>query len=559
MTPQPPGLNTTMGGPITLHNVVISDRAQVSIGHQTIIQERDRLLEHLRVTDPTDDKRRIERMAGGVLRDSYSWVLRNDDFLTWRNGGTESSVLWVSGDPGKGKTMLLCGAIDELQKSSTPINLLFFFCQAADVRINRGTSVIRGLAYLLATQQDSLESHIRKKYDKAGRPLFEDPNAWDALSDILANMLRDPALKKTYLVIDAVDECEPDDLPCLLEFVMQNSSSPLVKWAISSRNDPFIERRLAAHLSLRRLSLERNAENVSKAVDHYIENRVSELFSGREDPKLQGEIRAAMREQAQGTFLWVAIVVRELAKFNEWDMVAIIKETPRDLDELYGRMMRQIQLLQRRDPEYCRLTLRAVVTAFSPLRIGELGALSGLPKAISERPEYVEKIVKLCHCFVTIEGGLVYIVHQSAKMFLLKALFDSGGQEEQDDDTGPGGESLAVASTGGIREQHRAMLSRSLDVMPSTLRRDMYDLRTPGYPIDQVKTPATDPLASVSYSCLHWVKHLVESGSSGEDHRDVNEFLQNCYIYWLEALSLLKSMPEGITPLWNWISFSRLD
>ncbi|SPO06420.1 uncharacterized protein DNG_09110 [Cephalotrichum gorgonifer] len=553
MTTPPPDLGVRQGGSITVHDPVVSDQAHLHIGHtfNNITQERDRLLEHLRATDPTDDKRRIERTAGGVLRESYSWVLRNDDFLTWRDGGTESSVLWVSGNPGKGKTMLLCGAIDELQKSvTTPMNLSFFFCQAADERINTATSVLRGLAYLLATQQESLESHIRKKYDKAGRPLFEDPNAWDALSDILASMLKDPALKKTYLVIDALDECRPNDLPCLLEFIMQNSSSPLVKWVISSRNDPSIERTLAAHPTLTRLSLERNAENVSKAVDYYIENRVSELFSGREDPELQGGIHAAMREQAQGTFLWVAIVVKELAKVNEWDMVSVIKETPRDLDELYGRMMRQIQLLQKRDPEYCRLTLRTVVTAFRPLRIDELGVLSGLPKAISERPKYVEKIVKLCRCFVTIEGGLVYIVHQSAKTFLLKALFDTGGQEEQDDDAGPGGESLAVASTGGIRAQHRAMLSRSLDAMSSTLRRDMYDLRTPGYPIDQVKTPETDPLASVSYSCLHWVKHLVDSGSTADgDLRDVDEFLQNSYIYWLEALSLLKGMPEGITSL----------
>jgi hypothetical protein len=45
-------------------------------------------------------------------------------------------VLWIKGDPGKGKTMLLCGIIDEMSaltrlrdKEATTL-LSYFFCQA---------------------------------------------------------------------------------------------------------------------------------------------------------------------------------------------------------------------------------------------------------------------------------------------------------------------------------------------------------------------------------------------------------------------------------------------
>ena len=41
---------------------------------------RNRCLADLRLTDPRDDKTRIEQTKGGLLKDSYKWVLDHDDF-----------------------------------------------------------------------------------------------------------------------------------------------------------------------------------------------------------------------------------------------------------------------------------------------------------------------------------------------------------------------------------------------------------------------------------------------------------------------------------------------
>ncbi|KAF1938340.1 hypothetical protein EJ02DRAFT_354742, partial [Clathrospora elynae] len=66
-------------------------------------------------------------------------------------------LLWVKGDPGKGKTMLLCGIINKLHSSLPRTGLLsYFFCQATDSRINSATAVLRGLLYMLVKQQPSL-------------------------------------------------------------------------------------------------------------------------------------------------------------------------------------------------------------------------------------------------------------------------------------------------------------------------------------------------------------------------------------------------------------------
>lgn len=79
---------------------------------------------------PRHHKMLIERDKGGLLRDSYYWILSHDDFQQWRES-EQGELLWIKGDPGKGKTMLLCGVIDELIKTTAhTTNIPFFFCQA---------------------------------------------------------------------------------------------------------------------------------------------------------------------------------------------------------------------------------------------------------------------------------------------------------------------------------------------------------------------------------------------------------------------------------------------
>ena len=238
-------------------------------------RKMQKCIQDLRLTDPRDDKKRIEDTKGGLLEDSYRWILENSDFQQWRNN-QQSRLLWIKGDPGKGKTMLLCGITNELKRSMAKSVLLsYFFCQATDSRINYATAVLRGLIYLLVDQQPSLISHVRAKYDRAGKTLFEDANAWVALSEIFTNILRDPGLASTYLVIDALDECVIG-LPKLLDLIVQTLSvSSRVKWIVSSRNWPDIEERLVN--TGQNLSLELNEESVSTAVSIFIRHKVSEL------------------------------------------------------------------------------------------------------------------------------------------------------------------------------------------------------------------------------------------------------------------------------------------
>ncbi|KKF93514.1 Vegetative incompatibility protein HET-E-1 [Ceratocystis platani] len=98
-------------------------------------------LSDLCITDPSTDKKEIESRKGGLLKDSYQWILSHKSFQQFLND-SESPILWIKGDPGKGKTMLLCGIIDELKRANQT-SLSYFFCQATNDRLNTATSVLR--------------------------------------------------------------------------------------------------------------------------------------------------------------------------------------------------------------------------------------------------------------------------------------------------------------------------------------------------------------------------------------------------------------------------------
>jgi archaellum biogenesis ATPase FlaH len=241
------------------------------------IRKRVECLRDLHTSNPHDDKKRIEDTKGGLLIGSYRWVLGNDSFKKWHND-PQSQLLWIKGDPGKGKTMLLCGIIDELHKAlARTSSVSYFFCQATDSRINSATAVLRGLLHLLVSEQPALTAHVHKRYDRAGKAVFGDANAWIALTEIFADMLKDPNLEPTYILVDALDECTAD-LPKLLNFLAQQSCvSSRVKWIVSSRNWPEIKAELGRAKQKIPLSLELNAESVSAAVSVFIQHKVSQL------------------------------------------------------------------------------------------------------------------------------------------------------------------------------------------------------------------------------------------------------------------------------------------
>jgi nucleoside-triphosphatase THEP1 len=496
----------------------------------------DQIMKDLRETDPRDDKTRIQDAMGGLLRDSYYWILEHDDFQKWRSD-PQSQLLWIKGDPGKGKTMLLCGIIDELEKQADNC-LSYFFCQATDSRLNNATAVLRGLIYLLVDRKPSLISYVREKYDHAGKQAFEGVNAWEVLSKILASIINDPSLHDAIIVIDALDECKANRHQ-LLDFIKRPSR---VKWVVSGRNWQDIEEGLGSTKEKVWLSLELNQDSISEAVQTYIDHKVDELALLKNyDKSTKDTVRAHLSANANGTFLWVALVCHDLADpmiTRKRLTLTQLRNFPSGLEPLYRRMLKQIS--ESKDAKECKEILAIASVVYRPITLEELKVLA----EFMEQDDYddLPQIIQACGSFLNLREGVLYFVHQSAKDFLLEKV------------------SQEILPTGAAH-QHYAIFSKSHKALSKILKRDLCKLGAPGFPIDQISPRDLEALASVRYSCVFWVDHLHNTYTiikedndevytmikrALQDNGDVHAFIREKYLYWLEFLSLLRSMPEGI-------------
>ena len=312
------------------------------------------------------------------------------------------------------------------------------------------------------------------------------------------------------------------------------SISPHVKWIVSSRNWLEIEKRLEKAREKVKLCLELNAESVSAAVGKYIQYKVDQLEKQQKyDKNTRDAVQDYLSSNTNDTFLWVALVCQHLEKVSRWNTLAKLNMFPPELDGVYERMMEQI--CNSDDIDICKRILACVTTVYRPITLKELSSFDDVLEAASDNLESLREIIGLCGSFLTIREGIVYFVHQSAKDFLLtkasNRIFPSG-----------------------IQEEHYTIFSRSLQTMYRTLRRDIYGLCALGFPIDKVVQPDPDPLAVAHYSCVYWADHLYDWDSSkSAKHRDdlqdggaVDKFLRQKYLYWLESLSLRKSISEGV-------------
>ncbi|CAG8626676.1 unnamed protein product, partial [Penicillium salamii] len=309
------------------------------------------------------------------------------------------------------------------------------------------------------------------------------------------------------------------------------SAYPQIKWIVSSRNWPNIEERLdTTHTAP--ISLELNEASVSEAVSNFIQHKVHYLAKVKQySDETRDTICRHLSSNSQGTFLWVALVCQDLDRTSRRHALKKMEVFPPGLNALYGRMIDQVRNSE--DAESCKRILAVMSIVYRPIAFAELASLVELPDDLSGDSEALSEIVAICGSFLTMREDTIIFVHQSAKEFLLR-------------------ETQIEVFPGGIAAEHQTIFSRSIEAMFKTLQRDIFRLKLPGYPIQKVIPPSPNPLASAQYACVHWVDHLHHSGCHKKKDVDIDErgcvgdFLQTRYLHWLEALSILGSISQGI-------------
>ena len=484
------------------------------------------------------DKVRIEANKDHLLDGSCSWIFESVAFKDWwSNQG--ASFLWIHGDPGKGKTMIMMALIEEILQrlKSNPENglLSYFFCQNTAQESRTALSVLRGLIYQLITQRRTLVRHLRKRYDDAGSQLFEGPNALYAMLEVLLNMLRDPDIPPIYFLVDALDECDAD-IHEMLEWILWNESvlSQKIHWLTTSRNEPFFAEHLGGDSRLH-TSLEMNSEQVSHAVNTFIKVKVTDLASRKKyDQELQSFVLSYLRANADGTFLWVALVCKALGAplVKTRKTRDILTRFPPGLPELYGQMMKRIQEQNDKDDaEFCLQILRSMAIASQPFHLEELAVFANLPPEFRQNLQAVQELVESCGSFLSVRENYVFFVHQSAKDYFT---------------TGKGASVFSI----DMWTDHENAAQLCFELISNNLRRNIAGFDAPDASPDDLEHGSLDRVIpkAVQYACLYWLTHL-EQGSHRHMVREclVDYFLRRHFLNWLEALSLLSKLSDSFS------------
>ena len=376
-------------------------------------------------TDPCDDREKLIQRKGSRADGTCQWITSNELYTSWLNA--RSGLLWISGGPGKGKTMLSIFLAEELQQCTAIWrNAVFleFFCDNKDEKRNTANSIICGLLFQLLKLQPKLSSHITPTFQVQQQSLFAG-SSFETLWRIFKNMVCDPVLGSVYCVLDGLDECDETSSELLLRrlknlFTRPNeSSSCRLHLIVVSRDLPDVIPEVLSSFSRIRLDPDADSE-VNVDIQRFIDVKIDELSAYRRYPQsLRDKVQKAFQNRAKGTFLWVGIVAQELRRYKATEAEKALDLFPSGLEELYSRMLLQVDTSHR---EFVAKILRWVVMAVRPLTLSELSAALQAditPSADFNREEIMRDQISYCGYFLTIKEEEVNLLHQSAKEYLL--------------------------------------------------------------------------------------------------------------------------------------------
>lgn len=507
----------------------VREKGRVEVRRLTV-QE----LQQLFVVNPRDEIEDIERRKEKLIEGTWEWVSTRPEFSGFCSNSDNSRLLWITGTTGVGKTFLVIAIIRYLEtlreKAGRPPTS-YFFIQGSFTKYNSPTAALRGLIWMLLQGQPWLMCHYREALDPTGRQIFDDTEtSFFTLKNMFKKIMRDPRVSRTYFLLDAVDEvheCDVDskrhqgELLDLIQWSLSNNKD--VKWLVSSEGDPDTEFQLSGCTGFTKLDLDRESKTMHDSVHIYIKKRFDILAAKRQCDLNQWA--QDLEGKADGNFLMASSMFDQLKSRPTVDFKGILEEAPLGLDELYAKTMKKIDGLAGSYPRHCKRLLAILAIAEEPIHTDELLHLMDLPASD------LEQVVGHCLAFLSVGGGKIGRKNKSAHKYMMA----KGVQDR-------------IFPPGGEDEMHSSIVSKLLQSMSSILRRDIYNLGDPGIMIEEIHTPNPDPLIPISYACLHWIDHVTKISSDAHlyNERVIDSFLKVDFLHWLEALSLMKSAPNGI-------------
>ncbi|KAM5349322.1 hypothetical protein ACJ41O_005827 [Fusarium nematophilum] len=331
------------------------------------------------------------------------WLLDSVAFQHWFCSD-DNSTLWCHGNPGSGKTVMMSTAVSYIEENTEGSNvaIAYAYCDYQDRNTLSETSIWSSIIRQLVESCQQIPTEVtafRDKYlEKRSLPTDEER--------ILLVKALSRLFQKTYILIDALDECSEDNREAFISLAEQVKSS--VHLLITSRSN------LDLTTSFQNLS-RINVFAHSSDVEVYLNSKMSaskrmSSFIAR-DPTLRDDVIHKLLEKTDGMFLLAHLQIEHLCSRSTLKKVrSSLDSLVGDMEAFYEKALQRIGDQQDDDRHLARKALSYVFYAKRPLKLDELlHALSIEPEDIG----FDETALTVTHILLSVTAGLLQVDEQT--------------------------------------------------------------------------------------------------------------------------------------------------
>ncbi|KAH0534088.1 hypothetical protein FGG08_007313, partial [Glutinoglossum americanum] len=362
------------------------------------------------------------------------WFLEHSNFQTWYRSNT-SSLLWVSADPGCGKSVLSKSLVEKELKSTESRATCYFFFKDDDIKQKSVTHALSALLHQLFSQKKFLIQHAIPDYESEGERL---PTLFHKQWTVLTKAATDPKAGEVICILDALDECEEsgryDIIKALSAFYKKANNTEgnpsRFKFLATSRPYLDIERRfteLTHDMPSVHLQGEKESKAISKEINFVIQFEVQKKI-GLElnlNDSEKSFLERELSSMPHRTYLWLKLileVIRGRTSVTRMRIQEIISNLPTTVETAYEAILEKSS-----DRRLARKLLCIVVAAVRPLTLKEMNIAlaiedhhrSSKDLDLEDEIRFESTVRHLCGLFISVIDQKVYLIHQTAKEFLL--------------------------------------------------------------------------------------------------------------------------------------------
>lgn len=448
---------------------------------------------------------------------SCQWILRRNSFTTWLDGkDIGSGILWLSGPPAVGKSVLASFIIDHIRQR---MNCQYYFFVSNDQQKKTAAYFLRAMAFQIAQSSEQFRNILVDMYEASGIT-FGEQSANNIWLKVFEGMLFKMNLGfPLYWVVDALDEADSPSLLANL-FTKIERATPL-RLLIVSRMTQDIS--IPFHAYVGSTSIVEDTlctEDTLDDIQAYVKHTVRTLPG---DMNFQLEVADKLLSKASGSFLWVTLVLDSIQKHwhTEEDVRRAMTELPAGMEVLYVRMAQQIAAQAPRLVDLAQKILMWTACAMRPLEITELQQV--LSPDFGNFVSLEDTIMQICGQFVTVENSKASLIHQTAVQFLL--------HESK-------GHSSPITTGGG----HTHLAIACINFLSNTKWRQILALVSEDEsPLQRVRRSSVfDDHSFLSYAISSWAYHISLANVDSDQLQSLLVLFFDKYsLSWINAVALL--------------------